>query len=269
MIRDSINLYKNTKYLSVPCNSCDSVNHIISECPDLHITIDPEKVIKAYIEEEREFKRNFLRRYKPRFSPLKNLEQLQEVASEVQLGHQNEGQEDFEFDQDEDQKIGSYSSLDEVLDRKIYDPKPIDYVEDTTHIKFLDVSDTMKHVSVATLIHVPASKKNWEKVGEIETFVRNSYDPFYCNLNLDKVKNFEVYYPNNNITKLAVEFEKIRLEKIVHKRLGKNANHIVSKLLVKGFRMNEKKKSNILSPMGKSQCKNTNQHQEKVKVKGR
>ena len=72
--------------------------------------------------------------------------------------------------------------------------------------------------------------------------MKDNYDPYYHNLNLDRVRNFEVYFPNNNIIKLMVEFEKTRLEKLVQMRLGLIAKHI-SPLLIKSFRMNERKSS--------------------------
>lgn len=246
MIKDSINLYENNKYLNLKCLSCGQDGHLISRCPDLHLVLKQDEVIKEYLLEEMKFKQEFDRGERRKYNARKNLEHVQEAASQIQIGHQAEIQHDFS-DEDDLVVAGSYSSVDEVLDRKIYDPKPIDFVADTTHMKYLDLSDALKPPSIATLTQVPANaKRSRQRVGEIEMFVRNNYDPYFHNLNLDRVKNFEVYYPNNNINKLMIEFEKVRLEKIVEMRLGLRAKHI-SSLLIKGFKMYEKRDS-ILSP---------------------
>ena len=234
-MKDSLNLYTNCQYLNIQCYSCGSIDHEISHCPNLHIIIDHTKVIKKYIAEEEQFRKSFERRKRTQVKTFKSLEQLNEAASQFQMGHQTEIHYSIDSMEDEEEEIGevsSYSSLDEVLDRKIYDPYPLDYVEDSTNVKYLDMS---RHY-----IHIP--KKNRQKVSEVEYFMKNNYDPYYHNLNLDRVKNFEVYYPNNNISKMIVEFEKVRLEKLVERKLGLKAKHI-STFLVKGLRANEKKNS--------------------------
>ena len=239
MMKDSMNLYKNSKYLNIECYSCGSVEHEISYCPNIHITIDRAKVIEKYLEDEAEFKRTFVRRQRQRFNTFKSIEQLNEAATQFQMGHQTEIQYSIDSSDPEEEEMGavsSYSSLDEVLDRKIYDPHPLDYVEDTDNVKILDMSRNYVHIS----------KKNRQKVGQIETFMKNNYDPYYHNLNLDRVKNFEVYYPNNNIAKLMIEFEKRRLEKIVEMRLGIRAKHLCT-FLAQGVRNTERKNTQAQS----------------------
>lgn len=245
MIKDSINLYENYKYLNLKCFSCGSELHTVANCPEMHVVINHQVAIQNYIEEYEDFKRTFNRRYRSRFSALKNLEQLQEAASQAQITHQNE--QCYELDLEEEfvaqGEGGSYSSVDEVLDRKIYDPKPLDFIADTVHMQYLDLTDAYRRqTSLGTMSQIPASKRSKQKFGETEMFMRNNYDPYFHNLNLDRVCNFEVYYPNNNIARLMVDFERIRFEKIVQMRLGTKAKHI-SPLLMRGFRMFERKNS--------------------------
>jgi len=241
MMKDSLNLYKNSQYVNLKCYSCGSVEHEVIRCPNLHVIVDPVEVIKEYLADEERFNKSFPRKERKdrrRFHILKNLDLLSEAASQIQMGHQTEVHYTNEILDDEVGALGSYSSIDEVLDRRIYDPQPLDYVEDTTHMKFLDLAGQYRPQSIGNLIQGPTSKRTRQKIGEIESFVKNNYDPYFHNLNIDKVKNFEVYFPNNNIAKLVVEFERVRLEKIVTMRLGVNAKHI-STLLVKSLKMNE------------------------------
>lgn len=240
MIKDSINLYNNFKYLLIKCYSCGSLDHVVTHCPNLHVTVEPAEVIKAYLAEEESFRKNFPRRPRKRFHAVQSVEVLSEAASQVQIGHQTEVQYSMNSVDEELGPMGSYSSIDEILERRIYNIQPLDYVEDTTHMKFLDLAGAFRPQSTGTLAQLPPAKKNRQKIGEIETFMKNNYDPYYHNLNLDRVRNFEVYCPNNNIARLMTEFEKVRLEKIIEMRLGIKTKHI-STLLVKSFRMNERK----------------------------
>ena len=237
-MKDSLNLYNNSQYLNIKCYSCGSVEHEVIRCPNLHVIVDRAEVIKEYLAEEVKFRKTFVRKNKTRFHTLKGLDQLSEAASQIQMGHQTEVHYTMENLDDDVGALGSYSSIDEVLDRRIYDPRPLDYVEDTTHMKYLDLAGAFRQQSIGTLVQPPGSKRIRQRVGEIESFMRNNYDPYFHNLNIDRVKNFEVYFPNNNISRLAIEFEKVRLEKIVTMRLGVKAKHI-STFLVKGLKMNE------------------------------
>mmetsp|Transcript_39263 Transcript_39263/g.34939 ORF Transcript_39263/g.34939 Transcript_39263/m.34939 type:complete len:153 (+) Transcript_39263:1297-1755(+) len=92
-----------------------------------------------------------------------------------------------------------------------------------------------------------------KKKNEIEMFIIKNYDPFFKNINIDRVHNFELYFPNNNITRLMTEMERIRCEKILQRRLNlPNAKHIIP-ILVKGFRFHERKAattSNTVSNIG-------------------
>ena len=171
------------------------------------------------------------------------LEQVQEASSQIQIRQQPEFKIESVMDDQFSAEIGSYSSIDEVLDRRIYDPMPLDYVEDTKFVKYLDVDEQYKPtVSLGTLQYAMQSKRARSKIGEIEMFMKDNYDSYHHNLNLDRVRNFEVYFPQNNIIKMQVEFEKTRLENIVQMRLGLKAKHI-SPLLIKSFKMLERKNS--------------------------
>ena len=154
----------------------------------------------------------------------------------------------FEQEEEENTKIRSYSSIDDILERNIYDLQPLVYAADSTQLKAVNFFDTniMSNSLTSTNVqhdHHEGKKKQkkgyFQQMGEIEGFVNTNYDKYYHNLNLDRVKNFEVFHPENNIIKMLVGFEEVRLKKLVESRLGVKAGHI-TRILIKGFRLHER-----------------------------
>jgi len=241
MIKDSINLYNNYQYLNLRCYSCGSKNHITLYCRKFHGVFDRKHIIQKYLDHDKEFKKNFKRYDRRRFNARIDMEEVQEAASQIQVIQQNE----LYYESLKDEEVQYYSVGEEILDKNVYNPQPITYTVEPVQTKTINVPIESRSHSLLSLQQVMNNKsrrKTPNEVGEVHSFALTNYDSFYHNLNLDKVKNFEVYYPNNNITKLLVEHERQRLEKIVHMRLSFNAKHI-GPLLVKSFRMNERRKT--------------------------
>jgi len=253
MIKDSINLYQSYQYLNIKCYSCGSRDHIALKCPKVHFQYNHSKIITNHLIQEKKFRESFQRRKRKPFKPLRDLEIIQEAATQHQMVLQNELYFDHKEGAEDQTEIRSYSSIDEIFDRNIYDPPPFVYNIDSTNLKAHNFQsiDEQSQTNTATWDFVvqKITKKKFHQTkagGEIEAFVDQSYDKYYKNLNIDRVKNFEVYNPNNNIIKILVDLEKIRLQKIVEMRLG-NGGHIISKLLIQGFRMAERRKQNDIS----------------------
>lgn len=225
------------------CKSCRSKDHTISRCPKLHFSIDRTEVIKKHLQQDKDFRQGFKRRYRTRVKPTAILEQVQEASSQIQIRQQPEFKIESVVDEEFQNEHASYSSIDEVLDRRVYDPAPLDYVEDTKFMRYLDIEENYyKPIASIGTLQFATPRRARPKVGEIEMFVKDNYDQYHHNLNLDRVRNFEVYFPNNNIIRMQIEFEKTRLENLVQMRLGLKAKHI-SPLLIKSFKMTERKNS--------------------------
>jgi len=245
MIEDSLRIYNSYQYLNTRCYSCGSKEHIALHCPTIHGRYNKSKVIQNYIKAEQDFKRNFKRRDRTRFHVLKSLDQLQEAASQIQISYQHE----LEFDEeiiyyDENQ----FSETDEVLDKNLYDPQPIVYYDDEGMFKVFNPDDNifLKKTHKKSITKTSQEKK---KPNEIDQFMIKNYDPYYKNISIDRVQNFEVYFPNHNITRLMIDFEKRRCEKILQMRVGTKATHIIP-ILVKSFKMHERRKANQQNPNG-------------------
>jgi len=239
MIKDSITLYNNYQYLNLKCYSCGSKSHITLECPKFHCIWDRKKIIAKYREEEIEFRKNFIRIPRKRFHALTIIEELNEAVSQIQVIQQNE----LYVEEGQEEQVQIYSEGEEILDRNIYDPQPITYTVEPVQTKRISIPrNQLTSLQSFQLVQQEKRRRTANELGDVHSFAISNYDAYYHSLNLDRVKNFEVYYPNNNINKLLVGLEKTRLEKIVHMRLGVNAKHI-SPLLVKSFRMNERRKT--------------------------
>lgn len=242
MIKDSITLYNNYQYLNLKCYSCGSKSHITLECPKFHCTWDRKKIISKYREQEIEFRKEFIRMPRKRFHALTIIEELNEAVSQIQVVQQNE----LYVEDEQEEHVQIYSEGEEILDRNIYDPQPITYTVEPVQTKAISIPrnklTSLQSFQLVQQQQQERRRRTANEIGDVHSFAISNYDAYYHSLNLDKVKNFEVYYPNNNISKLLVGMEKVRLEKIVHMRLGVNAKHI-SHLLVKSFRMNERRKT--------------------------
>jgi len=240
MMSDSINLYGSYQYLNIRCYGCGSKNHIALTCPVIHGKFNKQQVISNYLQEQYEFQRNFKRSTKRRrFHAMRDMDLLQEAVSQIQINLQNE----LNFDEEEQLNMLDeyYSETDEILDNNIYDPQPIIYYDESGVERYFD-PDNNKYWQKKLYRKPTLSKGDKRKADAIDLFIQKNYDPYYKSVNIDKVHNFEVYYPINNITKLITEFERIRMEKILQNRVGLKARHIMP-LLIKGFKMNEKKQT--------------------------
>jgi len=277
MIKDSINLYSSYQYLNIKCYSCGSRDHIAINCQKVHFKFDHQKVIYKYLYLQKKFRERFQRRPRRRFQPLQEFEAVQEGAAQHQLIQQNE----LYFDKDErteveQTEVRSYSSIDDVMDRNIYDLQPLVCANESIQLRifnFNDPEDILEN-SVNSSIYVRPQKKGRHhhrkkthigKNREVEIFVATNYDKYYHNISLDRVKNFEVYNPNNNIIKLMVDFERVRLQKIVEMRLGAGAHHL-SKILIKGFRMHERLQNKNVSASSVSSARSLDTEKRSVPV---
>lgn len=253
MIKDSINLYNSYQYLNIKCYSCGSRDHIAINCHKVHFKFNQQKIIARHLLMEKRMRETFIRARRKKFRALEDLEAIQEAAGQHQLIQQNELYFDNEeLTEGEQAEVRSYSSIDDVMDRNLYDLQPLVCANDSVQLRIYNFGDpevTVDQSISSSTFQKPHKKiRNQKKkktqavkVGEVEAFVALNYDRYYHNISLDRIKNFEVYNPNNNIIKLMVDFEKVRLQKIVEMRLGVGAGaHHLTKLLIKGFRVHER-----------------------------
>lgn len=66
MIKDQIMLLGNYSALKVECFSCKSTKHVVAKCPDLHYGVQRQRVIQKYIDDSKRFRKKFERAPKSR-----------------------------------------------------------------------------------------------------------------------------------------------------------------------------------------------------------
>lgn len=131
-----------------------------------------------------------------------------------------------------------YSDTDEVLDNNIYYPQPIDYYDEEGNEKVFDPINDRKWKKRlnkdAKQAHLQKNRR--KALDDFDLFIMKNYDPVNHNITLEQVRNFEVYNPNNNISKMKVEMEMQRIQNMLAMKVKFKAKHILP-LLIKGFRL--------------------------------
>ena len=185
-----------------------------------HWNPDKHKTIDKYRRKEVRFRRNYERKPIRIFNAFKDhvliekdaLKFIENKKTELNLPAKK-AKADLEFE------ATNYSSEDELLDKNIYELQPISYTADSANIKLIDVSEKEQlrftNISAKQRKELKEAYRTKFKRGEIEEFVKVNYDPYYHNISLDKVQNFELYFPTNNFSNVIVTLEKTRLKTLV------------------------------------------------------
>jgi len=169
--------------------------------------------------EQDKFRRSYERKPRKKLNALRIMKESQEAAEKIQNSEKYDivqnikgflllGQDDVE----------SYSSIDEIMDRNIYDPEPLVFAGDLVQSKELEVGS--KYINIFD----EKEQENFQKEvfvarpkvepGAIQTFVTRNYDAYLHNLNLDQARSWEIYFPHNNIGVVLDALEAERLKKL-------------------------------------------------------
>ncbi len=236
LIKDNLGLYKNSQNLvNVRCYLCGKSSHLALYCPIVHWFSSPLKVISKYLMEQEEFRRAFKRRDRERFSVYGRRKEFEEAAEKIQNSEKYDIVQNIKgfllLEQEDD--VESYSSIDEIMDRNIYDPEPLVFAGDLVQPKELEVGS--KYINIfgenegeKYQKEVFVAKPKVEP-GEIQAFVTRNYDAYLHNLNLDQAKSWEIYFPHNNIGVILDALEAERLRKLA------KAHHL-PEVIIKNFK---------------------------------
>src|SRR5690606_17057165 len=116
-------------------------------------------------------------------------------------------------------EIDTKSSIDEILDKKIYSKH--NRFGFNTRGSLLD--DEISSINFSEFlpkkdVHNPYHKSNELRGNKVDYFVQqypDLYDYYYDTISIDKVRNYENYFPHNNIQRMALDFEQERIEKLI------------------------------------------------------
>jgi hypothetical protein len=227
-IQNNLIIYDNYEQISVQCYSCKEFGHIARLCPKTHCVFEREAVIRLYIQEQKRFMKNFRRKNRHRFNWRGSLQALEESAKWIQDDYGDRSLSEDELSQD---------SLDLILEKNLI-LVPNAEINDMKSRRGNDNRRKSKKFTVDFNFFQEIDHINnmlGDKISDesIEIHARNDHLYF----NIDRVENFELYFPHNNIQHQIRDLEKRRLEKIENTADGKIKSKFFKSLNV--FRRNK------------------------------
>lgn len=190
-------------------------------------------MIQEYLAKQRLFNKKFRRSKRPKYNALANFASNKEVVEMIQEDYNDYTLSDEDLSQD---------SLDMILERNLI-LLPGAEANDMKNRK-IDRKRKSTRLSANLLIeqvisvHDMIGRRGSQMLSQ--NMIRDdvSHDPMtlksasgeYIFFTIDKVENFELYYPQNNVIKLITEFEKYRFEQLLESRQG-----IAKALVIRNF----------------------------------
>jgi len=196
-IKDSINLYSKYDTLNIKCFGCDTSGHIIRECPKLQFYFNKIGVIQEYLRELERFRRRFGRR--PNRLVCKTQQILAGVAKIQKIGDlipTNSSSTNL--------ASNSFPGVEDTPSRFLRTGRRLGTLEEQEQSYGFPPLDLLQGLELGRVENYsPYYADNY------------NYNPFLQMQMFDKVDNFELYFPHNNIQKIVVEFEEKRIQAII------------------------------------------------------
>lgn len=210
MIKDQIQLQSNYAALNIECFSCKSTKHTVMKCPDLHYGVQKQKILEKYERELRMFGKKFERRKRGKgnftFQKMQKRTQIfqrnyQDILAEDM--RENAKNTNDSFHEPEKEKHMPYLRSNSIIGRG-------QYLEDFAE------QFSIKNKRAKSLAPQEFTQHFQEqaRMNQMNNFDNNSKDlrASEDNPTFDKIKNFEIYFPHNNFSKILKLDVKIRAE---------------------------------------------------------
>jgi len=230
LIKDSINLDQSYTHLELKCFSCDEKGHLARDCDKIHYVVKKHEIIEHYLRKESNFMKKYKRKRRPRYSARSNIPKMAETAEMIQEDYSDYTISDEEVSQD---------SLDEILERNLV-VIPRAEVTDFNSRKLERKNKSTRYSAIALMgeiitphymhhqhQHQPGQTRNsyTSHTGTKEENANTDHRPStryvgqglneFLFFSIDKVENFEVYYPQHNIRTMIQRFEKDRFQNML------------------------------------------------------
>ena len=226
VIKDQANLLHDYSKLGTKCQLCDDKRHFVQNCPLTHFVADKQMIIQKYIQDLKEFGEKYQRRPRTRFHALARKVEVDEAIERVHtlknqgtasmteasgtLNHIRKSKKQItspdELDDDEllmDNTEITNSVYQTLVRIKDEDTGVVRLVKPSKAGNGLDSKDLNKSSTLkpngAARVSVVRILENGEKHTEEVIF--------------DQVKNYEIYFPHNNVTKVIEQIEYARGKK--------------------------------------------------------
>jgi len=228
VIKDQVNLLQENSLLGAKCLLCEDKKHLVQNCHYTHYVADKQAIIQKHLQDQKDYAEKFQRRNRKRFHALTRKVNVNEATERVhtlknqattsmteasgtlnnirksrkQITNPHDDFEDFDEDNTEAAQ-SAYQTLARIKDEdtgvtKLIKPNKWSHRFDS-HAD-LNRSVTMRQSGEA--IFMPLKVKITEET-------RNKLDEVV----IDQVKNYEIYFPHNNIRKVIEQIEYSRSKK--------------------------------------------------------
>ncbi len=233
LIKDSINLEQTYTHLEIKCFSCGDKGHLARDCDKIHYVVKKQDIIENFLRKEAIFAKKWRRKRRPRYSARSNIPKMAETAEMIQEDYSDYTISDEEVSQD---------SLDEILERNLV-VLPRAEITDFNSRKLERKNKSTRYSAIALMgeiitphymhHHQPGQTRG-SYTSHTGTKEDNMTGPDhrpstkymgqglqeFVFFSIDKVENFEVYYPQYNIRTMIQRFEKERFQNMLRGELG-------------------------------------------------
>ena len=225
-IKDTINLQHRYTNIEIRCFSCNEKGHLAKDCEKIHFVAKKEEIIQRYLKKEQNFRKKFKRSKRTKFSARANIPKLAETAEMIQEDYSDYTLSDEEVSQD---------SLDEILERNLV-AIPRAEQTDVNSRKLERKNKSTRHSAIALMGEIITPHYGYQggrvsytsQTGTKEDNMTDYHRPStkvtglheFLFFSIDKVENFEVYYPQFNIRTLIQKFEKERFQNLLKSSSG-------------------------------------------------
>ena len=224
-LRDRIILYNDLSSLNIRCSICDRKNHFNNRCNLTHYIPQRENILLSHISTQNQERLGYKRRNKRTYNALLNKKNLIKIATRLHFFQSNEiiGSAGEYGSSKTDEDDCSAVSFDDYLD--------------TSQKKKSPPSEEFIY-SPRQLENMTKEKKNKEKICE----------------NFDICKNYEFYFPEQNVENFILKYKKIRKQNMKKAHLLDLITHMKQeKFYSENFKSHSCREQSTLFPEDKLQ----------------
>lgn len=215
-IKDRINISQDMSHIEVTCFSCHTRGHLARDCNQIHYVPQKMEVIQNHLKRQEHFRSKFRRKNRERFWALTSIPNLSEAAEMMQEDYSDYTISDEELSQD---------SLDIILERNLIiipgaemNDMKTRKVERRNKSNRYSAQQLIGEIinansALATRFSYTSQTVTATKEEHLSSKAPAQNDLVF--FSIDKVENFEVYYPQFNIRTMIQKFEKERLKQIL------------------------------------------------------
>ena len=209
MVKDSINIYKNYEQIDLKCYCCDNKKHQINNCDLIHYKADKEKILKSYVFPDCQTERpNFERK-------MKKTKRISKKFNKKKFILDLSSNDTKELEEDEVNELS--------IERKKNISKTDKYLLTQKQFKKFSLSLRDSQFLFENNPIIPPSKneKLFSTIKEIEKKLFNIQNSKIMNFDSDFCvqRNFQEYFPKNNLYNIVKSYNRINKKNIMHKSL--------------------------------------------------